>query len=381
MKTSYFFVKGFLFFFVVGLLVFNSCKEEGMPADLKPVIRRVALTAAPDTAITAADMGAWLAVYGEHLKRVEYIKFNDVEVDMREVYVVDTAFYLQVPLDLPNEITNKISVRTPAGEADHDFKVNFPALSVNAIHNEYTASGEMMKIYGDYFDLYQVGPKTTVVSFGGKEVAVASATNKMLQVKIPEGLDFDTPVEVVNHKFNVRALSSAHYKDRRNMITNFDSDYPYTGSDGQAWVGLWDDPKPLSGNFIKFEANRSSYPSGLGWLYLLQMPFSYNQEMIMHPENYCLKFEIYMKKPLIATQFFIYYYWNQSSAPSPLGGESIRVKNLNEWETLAIPLEKIIPKGLSGTEKVNSLNIRIQCFEPTDDLAMYFDNFRIYKKN
>jgi len=43
-------------------------------------------------------------------------------------------------------------------------------------------------------------------------------------------------------------------------------------------------------------------------------------------------------------------------------------------------LEKIIPLGYTGTDTNYSLNIRVEDFAPVEQVAMYFDNFRIYQK-
>lgn len=377
MKSKHFFLLGI---FIVGIATHSCQGDEDILSNGIPSINRITLIEKQDTVITSADMGTWLAVYGSNLRHINQVKFNDIEIDVKEIYCTDSVLYLQVPLDLPSEISNTIRIKNNAGETSYIFKVNFPPLKITGMNNEYTPAGHILTIYGEYFGLYQVSASTTVVLFGDKEQPVISANDKLLTVQVPEGLGYNTKIKVVNHKFEVSVESPIDYMDATNIITNFDSDYPYTGSDGMAWVGSWNDPGPLSGNYIKFEANPTTYPEGLGWLYLCQIPFVYSEDMILHPENYALKFEIYMKKPLISTQLFMYYYWNQSPGPSPLGGEIIHVRNMNEWETLSIPLEKIIPIGLIGTETVNSLNIRVQCFAPTDELSMYFDNFRIYEK-
>lgn len=66
-------------------------------------------------------------------------------------------------------------------------------------------------------------------------------------------------------------------------------------------------------------------------------------------------------------------------APNPMSGETFNVQNLNVWQTVNIPLEKIIPLGYTGTWTDYSLNIRVEDYAPVEQIAMYFDNFRIYK--
>lgn len=377
MKKNY--INKLIIGIAVVVIAFHSCSEDKQIYG-PPTISKVTLINSLDSAITAADMGEWVAIHGENLFNIEYIKFNDIEVNLKEIYSDDKAAYTQVPKDMPTELLNKIFIKTSSGSAEKEFIVNLPPIILTMMQNEYTQAGEILKIYGKNFSLYQVGSSTTVVSFGGIEEPVISASEDELLVKIPEGVPVNSKIEVINKKFDLTATCPGYYKDTHNMITNFDPDFPYSGFDGSQWVGKWPNPEPLSGNYLRFESSPSLYPDGLGWLYLFQLDFDYTEDMILHPENYILKFEINMEKPFMATQLFFYYYWDQNPAPDPIGGEIIKVKEFNQWETMAIPLDKIIPRGLSGDEVVRSFNVRIQCFAPTDDLLVGFDNFRIYQK-
>jgi hypothetical protein len=63
-----------------------------------------------------------------------------------------------------------------------------------------------------------------------------------------------------------------------------------------------------------------------------------------------------------------------------MSGETFTVTTLGIWQTVTIPLEKIIPMGYTGTSTNYSLNMRIENYAPVEEVAMYFDNLRIYKE-
>lgn len=169
------------------------------------------------------------------------------------------------------------------------------------------------------------------------------------------------------------------------MITTFDDDFPYSSGTGQQWVGAWTDPKPTSGKYIRFEVTSETYPYGLGWFYLMEYNVRYQLDMLVHPENYGLKFELNMLNPIQRTEFFVYFYW--AIDPNPIGGEYFTVQDFGVWQTVTIPLDKIIlkekwaesPYPWDGTSTDWALNFRVQNFEPVERVAMYFDNLRIYK--
>lgn len=359
------------------LLSITSCEKDDDVLGL-PVFSKITPIKELDKAITTGSMGDWVAIQGTNLESTSSIRFNDVEVDMEEVYYENETLYLQVPVKLPGDITNKVTVTTEAGNIDFNFTVDVPDLKLTSMFNEYTLPGDTIKIYGNFFNLYEVDSSTTVVSFGGIEKPVIKASDTYLTAQVPQNVQSDVKVEVINKKHNVTAVCPGYYQDKHNVITTFDSDFPYTSGTGQQWVGEWTNPKPTSGKYIRFEVDQATYPYGLGWFYLCENSVNYTMDMMTNPDKYVLKFELNMLKPIKATSFFIYYYW--AVAPTPMSGETFTVTTLGLWQTVTIPLEKIIPMGYTGTSTNYSLNMRIENYAPVEEVAMYFDNLRIYKE-
>jgi hypothetical protein len=359
------------------LLVIASCKKD----DVKPGVPKmihISTIKKLDSVIFEGNMGDWIALQGTSLSNVKEIKLNDVLVDLEEIYEENGVVYLQIPVKLPVEVTNKLYLTTGGGVTELNFNVNSPDLELISMFNEYTLPGDTIRIYGRFLQLYEVDATNSVVLFGELESPVITATDNYITAKVPAAVQPNVKVTLKNNKYNAEAVCPGYYQDKNHVITSFDNDFPYNSGTGQQWVGAGPEPKPTSGNYIRFEVDQQKYPDGLGWFYLMENSYEYQLDMIQHPENYVLKFELNMGLPIRKTNFFIYYYW--AVAPSPIGGDLFTVQNLGRWQTVSIPLEKIIPMGNTGTSTSFSLNFRVENFSPVEQVAMYFDNFRIYKK-
>lgn len=372
-------IKRDILLLLVALLVISvvSCKNDEVLPD-PPTFSKVTTIKDLGTTISSGNMGDWIAIQGANLEQADSILFNDVTVQMKDAYYENNVLYMQIPIKLPQTITDKVTVMTKGGSTSFDFKVNIPDLQLTSMFNEYTLPGDTIKIYGKFITLYEVNSSNTVVSFGGKESPVIKATDNYITAKVPLDVQPDVRVKAINKKYNVEAVCAGYYQDKHNVITTFDSDYPYTSGTAQQWIGEWANPKPTSGKYLRFEVDQATYPDGLGWFYIFESGVNYTMDMMQHPDKYTLKFELNMSLPIKTTQFFIYYYW--AVAPNPIGGDYFTVQNFGTWQTVNIPLEKIIPLGYTGTTTNYSLNIRVEDFAPVEKIAMYFDNFRIYEK-
>ncbi len=362
---------------LVALLTISvvSCKDDGEIFE-PPAYQRITTIKDMDVPISGGNMGDWIAIQGANLELVDSILFNDITVPMKDAYYENKVLYTQIPVKLPKNVTNKVTIMAKGGNVSFDFDVNIPDLQMTSMFNEYTLPGDTIKIYGKFIKLYEVDASNTVVSFGGKESPVIKAADTYITAKVPLDVQPDIRVKAINRKYNVEAVCAGYYQDKHNVITTFDSDYPYSSSTGQQWVGEWLSPKPTSGKYLRFEVDQATYPNGLGWFYLFESSVNYTLDMMQHPDKYTLKFELNMSLPIKTTQFFIYYYW--AVAPTPIGGDYFTVQNPGMWQTVNIPLEKIIPPGYTGTSTNYSLNMRVENFAPVERVAMYFDNFRIY---
>ncbi len=366
-----------LMYMILLMVLIVSCSEDDVIPD-SPILNMATSIVDMKTSISSGNMGDWIAIRGANLEEVDSVLFNDVAVQVKDIYYEDNVIYTQIPVKLPKEVSNKVTVITKGGEVSFDFNVNIPDLQLTSMFNEYTLPGDTIRIYGKFITLYEIDSSNTVVSFGGNESPVIKATETYITAKVPFDVQPDVRIKAINKKYNVEAVCAGFYQDKHNVITTFDSDFPYTSSTGQQWIGEWQSPKPTSGNYLRFEVDQATYPDGLGWFYLFESGVNYTLDMMQHPEKYTLKFELNMSLPIKTTQFFIYYYW--AVAPEPIGGDYFSVQNLGIWQTVNIPLEKIIPPGYTGTSTNYSLNVRVENYAPVERVAMYLDNLRIYEE-
>lgn len=359
-------------FLVLSQVLFFSCDSDEVISD-PPRFQKVTVIDDFDSVISSGDMGDWIAIKGENLESTNAIFFNDISVDMEEIYYDNDILYLQIPIAMPLDINNKLKVVTESGEFDLDFTVNIPNIKLTGMFNEYTLPGDTMKMYGDFFELYEVDSSNTVIVFDGIESPVIQSGEKYLTVRVPENAGQNIKLKIVNKTFNASAECPGYYQDRQFMITNFD-DIPYTGADGAHFVGLWSNPKPISGNYSLVTVG----PEGSGWMYMLDTGVSYTDDMKDNPEKYEVKFELNMITPIMKTKFFVYNYWNHP--PGELTASDLAVQNPGIWETVKIPLQKIIPTDFSGNKDyIGSFNVRVES-PAGEPVKMGFDNFRITLK-
>lgn len=353
------------------LLVFACQDDEFVPE--APVFSKITSLYALDSVIVSGEMGDWIAIQGQNITEAKEIHFNDVAVAIEETYYEDDILYLQVPIAMPTEIDNKVKLTTEGGSFDFNFTVNIPDIKLTGMFNEYTAPGDTMKIYGEFFDLYEVDTLNTVVVFEGKEQPVIQVGSNFITVAVPEDVTENIKIELVNKKYNASAICPGYYRDRQALVTNFD-DVPYTGTSGVDYVGLWDNPEPVDGNYSLLTVGSE----GSGWSYLIGTGFAYTDDMKDHPEKYEVKFELNMILPIMNTHFYLYNYWNH--APAQITPADLVVQSLGVWQTVRFPLERLIPIGFEGNKDyIGSFNIRIES-PAGEPLKMGWDNFRISLK-
>ena len=374
-----------IFLLTVILFVFvSSCdKTEDEPAG-PPSLSHVTTIKDVETIISGGNMGDWIAIHGKNLKSTYEIFFNDVEVNMEEVYYENEVLYLQVPIKIPLDVTDKLTVITMGGEITYDFVVGVPDLELTYMFNEYTFPGDTIKIYGRFLDLYEVDSDNTVVIFGDIQTPVIDNGSTFITAKVPVNVQPNVKVKAVNSKYDATAVCPGFYQDKHNVITTFDDDFPH-GSVGATWASVVelfydDDPtKPASsGNCLKFFVNEGNAPTGLGWWYMMENSYDYSQDMIDNRENYVLKFELRMGSPIRTTNFFIYNRWNNDNPLPVLSGETFSVQENNQWQTISVPFEALyLP---THEYPPSNLNFRVENFAPVEPVNMFFDNFRMYKK-
>ena len=154
---------------------------ENIPSTGAPAITKIVM--ANDTTGTPIETAAFTQVVrieGTNLGNVTSLKFNDVDVDLSEVYSSYDAVLAKVPRVLPETVTDRVYVSTKLGETSAPLKVTIPELKIQGLYCEFAQPGDTTYIQGNDYDLYGITAEDAVVKVGDKDVNVLAACNLRL---------------------------------------------------------------------------------------------------------------------------------------------------------------------------------------------------------
>lgn len=167
---------------------------ENIPSTGAPAITKIVM--ANDITGTPIETAAFTQVVrieGTNLGNVTSLKFNDVEVDMSEVYSSYDAVLAKVPRVLPETVTDRVYVQTKLGETSAPLKVTIPELKIQGLYCEFAQPGDTTYIQGNDYDLYGITAEDAVVKVGDKDVNVLAASETELMIQIPGNAKWVTP--------------------------------------------------------------------------------------------------------------------------------------------------------------------------------------------
>lgn len=366
---------------LVGALVFGMSLTACSDDDNSVLIETTGITLMSDmnTPITEAALGDFIAIHGTGLEyeNIDSILVNDVKVDMLETYSEKDVLYMQIPVQLPTNETNKIYIFNSKGIKELPFKALAPDLKLTRMFNEYTKPGDTIMIYGDFFNLYEIDSLNAVVDFNGKISKVITSSNTYLTAQVPKDVDKNIKVKVKGMKYDVEAVCPGRYYDREFMIMDFDELLPTSMTNV---VTDEKDKQRLSGNFLRIN-NDSEYS---GWWYIAERgDIQYTTDMLGEEtcKNYVVKCEFRTSNQFIENRikFCNYLYW---AAPTcDWNASDFVVQKYNQWETITLPFTVIkspdYPDNYPGS--YTSFNMRLE-IDPTLARDFAFDNIRICRK-
>ncbi len=356
------------------LLSLSACTKDGH--EFVPItIDGVTTIADQTTQISQAAMGDFIAIHGEGLDKanISSIRINDIEVALDEVYTENNTLYLKIPVTLPEEKTDKIYITNEKGTTEISFVTIAPDLKLERMFNEYTAPGDTLVIYGQFFELYDINAESATVYFGDKPSKVITSSDTHLTTEVPEDVDKNIKVRLVSDKHGVEAVCPGYYYDRQCMIMDFDTLVP---SDAQYVVTDPEDQQRLSGNFLRIDPN-SGWSS---WWYIAQIGnTAVTDDMLDNYQDYEVKMEFRSANQLIdgKIKFCTYLFWD--AAPMEWSPSDIKFQNFSRWETITVPFVVNRSKSYPENYRYHSFNIRL---ESSQEYTRNFciDNVRICKK-
>lgn len=241
MKTRY-----INWFFVAALAMMGclmtACEDQPDKyeiADGVPTLKyvRSPLPEEADSLLVGAYLGNTVCLVGDNLRSIYELYFNDQKATLNTSYMTDHTVLVDIPKNIPEEVTNKIYMITKAGEkVDFDFSVMVPAPVVSSMSCEYAPAGSEAVLYGDYFVDDPNVPLTISmpgdITVEGEQIT--SITKTAIKFIVPEG--------AVQGNIRVKSIygtgqSVFQYKDTRNILFDWDGKYESALAAGNSWNG------------------------------------------------------------------------------------------------------------------------------------------------
>ena len=105
-----------------------------------------------DSLLVSASLGARVCFVGDNMGDVQQVWFNDQKAKLNPNMVTSHTIIVDIPNNLPGEVTNIARFITSKGTAvDYEFNVFVPAPRIDDVSCEYARAGEEMVINGAYF--------------------------------------------------------------------------------------------------------------------------------------------------------------------------------------------------------------------------------------
>ena len=365
------------------IVTYNDNYDDGMTSTGAPVIN--AIYDSEDTEYTtplaSAVFEQMLVITGDNLAQVKKIMFNDVEMQLSEVYATREKAFMPVPRQIPENVTNKIVYETELGSTTFDFTVNIPEVKVEGLYYEFCQPGDTVQIVGDYFDLYGFGgeTETSTIKMKGQDLKVDSISEGYIAVVIPEDAQPNSVIDINYEGLNGSVHRQVSYMNTAGLLWEKSFVESYSYPEKVSFVkGHVEDCEPdyyinLKGDFKEWD-----------WIDIIKSTVNISPEVADSPGDYLLKFDVCSAEntPFYnsgdAGYRFVFntngdnsYAWNPSSVTS--------FGTYGKWRTISLDLVSVATKINQLTEGETDFNFVIH---PNSNWTVNhsFANFRIEKK-
>lgn len=332
------------------------------------------------TPITQAETGTMVRIEGKNLNNARSVKFNTVEVDLKEAYTASTYANVRVPETLSFETVNKIEYVTDLGTALYDFVVPFPSLTVGALENEFANAGNYVTVSGANFDVYDFGSQSKVL-VNGVETTVGDVTRSSMKVLVPQNTPDNSTITLQwQTSDGVQNTSELPFRPTSNLLYG-DFDGVSMSISGDVTVTVEGDDATSASSSLGHKHLHFTGDFG-AWAWNT-VDLSCNMIDIGQTDNlddYVLKFEVLNTKdhPLTdATGLKFCFNWGSDWAWSPADGAGINT--FGNWQTVTLPLSSMATNGISQAGSWQTLRLILQ---PSAAYSADFciGNMRIVKK-
>lgn len=369
--------------------------KENIPSTGAPVIDRIVLATDKDIPITGAAFEDVVRIEGSNLGNVLSLKFNDIEVDSKEIYSSYEMILAPVPRQLPEEVTNTVYVTTALGTTSAPLTISLPDLVIDGLYNEFAQPGDTTTISGDEFDLYGITAEAADIRFGEVPVNVLDASQTSITIQIPanaqpntqitiQGSEMDTPVYLSYANSGISQLFDFNDWPGTGAFTHASQfpDAPANFLYDESVIDITEgDPEMISPEYkyIRFKGDVGAW----GWMVMWAGYIDVPAEVAANPSNYDMRFELNTSSayPLnsAARIMFGNYGWYPAS-------DGVPVNTYGKWMTMRIPTDSVDPEGNqlipAGLNTENRFSFTI-VFSPTaaQSFDVAFCNFRFVEKD
>ena len=312
-------------------------------------------------------------IKGQNLANAKKIRFNDVDVDVRQVYATTDEAWVKIPRVIPGVQNDILLYETEKGTTEINFPVSIPSVEISGLKNEFALQGNQVQINSEYMDLYGFNDSTETspakvyienVDAGyRKEIHCDSCSEKFTSIVIPEDCPDNSLIHFSWHEISGDKTATLPYRmTDQLMFGDFTGDLGWWNDWGKGLVTdgtKSGDPESLGFSFLRVKGTYdalswNSTGFGCNWRWL---------DASAHPENYVLKFEVATN----SSNPFNNYGDNGASGSKnggynltlQAGGEgrcqfdpvSMGINNTyGKWITVSIPLTDVLKGGSLPTE-------------------------------
>lgn len=312
-------------------------------------------------------------IKGQNLANAKKIRFNDVDVDVRQVYATTDEAWVKIPRVIPGVQNDILLYETDKGTTEINFPVSIPSVEIEGLKNEFALQGNQVQITSDYMDLYGFNDTTETspakvyienVDAGyRKEIHCDSCSEKFTSIVIPEDCPDNSLIHFSWHEISGDKTVTIPYRmTDQLMFGDFTGDLGWWNDWGKGLVTdgtKSGDLESLGFGFLRVKGTYDAWSwnstgFGCNWKWF---------DASAHPENYVLKFEVATN----SSNPFNNYGDNGASGSKnggynftlQAGGEgrcqfdpvSMGINNTyGKWVTVSIPLTDVLKGGSLPTE-------------------------------
>lgn len=345
-------------------------------------------------------------IKGQNLANAKKIRFNDVDVDVRQVYATTDEAWVKIPRVIPGVQNDILLYETDKGTTEINFPVSIPSVEIEGLKNEFALQGNQVQINSDYMDLYGFNDTTETspakvyienVDAGyRKEIHCDSCSEKFTSIVIPKDCPDNSLIHFSWHEISGDKTATLPYRmTDQLMFGNFNGDLGWWNDWGKGLVTDGTnsgDPESLGFGFLRVKGTYDAWSwnstgFGCNWKWL---------NASAHPENYVLKFEVATN----SSNPFNNYGDNGASGSKnggynltlQAGGEgrcqfdpvSMGINNTyGKWVTVSIPLTDVLKGGSLPTAADQFIALELVMQPNTADawnVDHCFGQFRIEPK-